>query len=435
MIERYTLPEIGKIWSEENKFNLWLKIEIYACEALAKKGYIPSSVVDEIKQKASFTIDRIKEIEKDVKHDVIAFIMAVNENIGEASKYIHFGLTSSDLLDTTLSIQMKESADMILSKLKELAKILKEKAKEHMYTIMIGRTHGVHAEPITLGFKFAVWYEEIERNIKRLSFAKEMINYGKISGPVGTYSSVSPYVEKYVCEKLGIKPAPISTQILQRDRHAQFLTTLAILASSLEKFATEIRHLQKTEVLELEEPFSQKQKGSSAMPHKRNPIICERICGLARVVRANAFASLENINLWHERDISHSSAERIIIPDAIIAIYYMVVSISKVIENLSVYKENMLKNLGITKGAIFSQKVMLALIEKGLSREEAYKIVQENAMKCLKLKKELKTLLMKDNRIKKLLTKNKIEECFKIEPFLKHIPEIIRRTIDKKIKN
>jgi len=318
MIQRYTREEMARIWSDENKFNIWLQIEILAVEAHSKLGLVPSEAVDEIKSKAKFDIQRILEIESVVKHDVVAFLTNVAENVGEASKYIHYGMTSSDILDTCLALQMKQAGELITSGLEKLAEVLKRKAIEYKYTLMIGRTHGVHAEPITLGFKFALWYEETKRNIERMKRATENIAYGKIAGAVGTYDNVNPFVEKYVCEKLGLKVEPISTQIIQRDRHAEYLNTLAIIASSLEKFATEIRHLQRTEVLEAEEYFSEGQKGSSAMPHKRNPVRCERIAGLARIVRANAIAGMENIPLWHERDISHSSVERVIIPDSTI---------------------------------------------------------------------------------------------------------------------
>ena len=341
MITRYTRPEMGKIWSDENRFKIWLEIEILACEARASLGEIPKNIPNEIRKKAKFNTERINEIEIEVKHDVIAFLTNVSESLGAESRYIHYGMTSSDVLDTSLSVQMLQSSNLLLKDLNRLKNILSNRAKEFKNTVMIGRTHGVHAEPTTFGLKLALWFDETRRNLKRLQQSREMIAVGKISGAVGTFEHLSPKVEEYVCEKLNLKSAPVSTQIIQRDRHADFLSTLAIIGSSLEKFATEIRHLQKTEVLEAEEYFSKGQKGSSAMPHKRNPITCERIAGLARVLRANAMASMENISLWHERDITHSSVERIIIPDSCILLNYMLHLANDLLENLIVYPENM----------------------------------------------------------------------------------------------
>ena len=427
MIQRYTREEMARIWSDENKFNIWLQIEILAVEAHSKLGLVPSEAVDEIKSKAKFDIQRILEIESVVKHDVVAFLTNVAENVGEASKYIHYGMTSSDILDTCLALQMKQAGELITSGLEKLAEVLKRKAIEYKYTLMIGRTHGVHAEPITLGFKFALWYEETKRNIERMKRATENIAYGKIAGAVGTYDNVNPFVEKYVCEKLGLKVEPISTQIIQRDRHAEYLNTLAIIASSLEKFATEIRHLQRTEVLEAEEYFSEGQKGSSAMPHKRNPVRCERIAGLARIVRANAIAGMENIPLWHERDISHSSVERVIIPDSTILVDFMLSEMTDIIDKLIVYPERMLRNLNLTKGLIFSQKVLLALVEKGLTRETAYKIVQRNAMRCWKTGENFLDVLKEDEDIIKYLGDGELEKIFDYKSILEKIDFIFEK--------
>jgi adenylosuccinate lyase len=427
MIQRYTREEMARIWSDENKFNIWLQIEILAVEAHSKLGLVPSEAVDEIKSKAKFDIQIILEIESVVKHDVVAFLTNVAENVGEASKYIHYGMTSSDILDTCLALQMKQAGELITSGLEKLAEVLKRKAIEYKYTLMIGRTHGVHAEPITLGFKFALWYEETKRNIERMKRATENIAYGKIAGAVGTYDNVNPFVEEYVCEKLGLKVEPISTQIIQRDRHAEYLNTLAIIASSLEKFATEIRHLQRTEVLEAEEYFSEGQKGSSAMPHKRNPVRCERIAGLARIVRANAIAGMENIPLWHERDISHSSVERVIIPDSTILVDFMLSEMTDIIDKLIVYPERMLRNLNLTKGLIFSQKVLLALVEKGLTRETAYKIVQRNAMRCWKTGENFIDVLKEDEDIIKYLGDGELEKIFDYKSILEKIDFIFEK--------
>jgi len=427
MIQRYTREEMARIWSDENKFNIWLQIEILAVEAHSKLGLVPSEAVEEIKSKAKFDIQRILEIESVVKHDVVAFLTNVAENVGEASKYIHYGMTSSDILDTCLALQMKQAGELITSGLEKLAEVLKRKAIEYKYTLMIGRTHGVHAEPITLGFKFALWYEETKRNIERMKRATENIAYGKIAGAVGTYDNVNPFVEEYVCEKLGLKVEPISTQIIQRDKHAEYLNTLAIIASSLEKFATEIRHLQRTEVLEAEEYFSEGQKGSSAMPHKRNPVRCERIAGLARIVRANAIAGMENIPLWHERDISHSSVERVIIPDSTILVDFMLSEMTDIIDKLIVYPERMLRNLNLTKGLIFSQKVLLALVEKGLTRETAYKIVQRNAMRCWKTGENFIDVLKEDEDIIKYLGDGELEKIFDYKSILGKIDFIFEK--------
>jgi adenylosuccinate lyase len=426
MIERYSLPGIKNIWSDENRFSIWLKIELLACEAHSKLGVIPRASLNNIKRKAKFNAEKINELEEVVKHDVIAFLTNVGSYVGKDSRFIHYGMTSSDILDTALSVQMKEAGELILVKLQILSKTLALKAKKYKMLPMVGRTHGVHAETITLGLKFALWYEETSRNIVRLNDAIKIISYGKISGAVGTYEHLNPFVEKYVCKKLGIKPSNISTQILQRDRHAQYITSLAIVASSLEKFATEIRHLQKTEVLELEEPFTKGQKGSSAMPHKKNPVTCERIAGLARVLRGNAIAAMENINLWHERDISHSSVERMIIPDSTMLLYYMLVKMNEVLSGLVVNKGNISRNLKSTHGLIYSQRVLLKLVEKGITREVAYKVVQDNAMKSWNTGQEFKDLLMKDKRITGKITREEIESMFDPVKVLKNVDYIFK---------
>jgi adenylosuccinate lyase len=428
MIERYTLPEIGRIWSDQNKYFTWLKVELFACEANSMLGIIPQKSLQNIKKKANFDVRKINEIEEIVKHDVIAFLTNVSSYVGEDSRFIHYGMTSSDVLDTALSVQMKEAGELILQKLIAVKKTLSQKAKKYKYLAMVGRTHGVHAEAITLGLKFALWFEETKRNIVRLEKAIDIISVGKISGAVGTYEHISPKVEKYVCKKLGLKAANISTQILQRDRHAEYMTTLAIIASSLEKFATEVRHQQKTEILELEEPFSKGQKGSSAMPHKKNPIICERIAGLARVLRGNAVAAMENVNLWHERDISHSSVERMIVPDSTMLLYYMLIKMNEVLSNITVNEQNIKKNLNITHGLINSQKVLLKLVENGISREDSYKIVQDNAMASWKTGQNFKDLLLKDSRILSKIKPEIIEEIFSSEKFKKNVDYIFKNT-------
>ncbi len=432
MIQRYTLPEMGKIWEDKFKYDTWLKIEIFACEARAILGEIPYDDVEVIKSKANYDIKRVLEIEETTKHDVIAFLTNVAEYVGPESRHIHYGMTSSDILDTTLSYQMKAAGEIILKQLYSLKEALKSRAIEHKNTICIGRTHGVHAEPTTMGLKFALWFEETKRNIERIKKAIESISVGQISGAVGTFEHLSPKVEEYVCEKMGLKPAPVSTQIIQRDRHAEFLTTLAIIGTSLEKIAIEIRHLQRTEVLEAEEYFSKGQKGSSAMPHKRNPIVSERITGLARLLRSNSIAAMENVALWHERDISHSSVERIIIPDSCIAINYMLDLTIKLITNLIIYPEHMNRNLNLTRGLIFSQTILLKLIEKGLTREEAYKLVQEKAMKVWEDdSKNLKDELLNSESILKYLSKNEIEETFNYQKMLNNVDYIFNRTIFK----
>ncbi|MBN1300334.1 MAG: adenylosuccinate lyase [Melioribacteraceae bacterium] len=431
MIERYTRPEMGKIFEDEFKFSTWLKIEILACEARAELGEIPKQDVDVIKRKATFNIKRVLEIEETTKHDVIAFLTNVAEYVGPESRHIHYGMTSSDILDTTLSFQMKSAGELLQKQLEELKISLKERALEHKYTVCVGRSHGIHAEPTSMGLKFALWYEECKRNIQRLGNAVDMISVGQISGAVGTFEHLSPKVEEYVCQKLGLKPATISTQVIQRDVHAEFLNVLAIIGASLEKIAVEIRHLQRTEVLEAEEFFSKGQKGSSAMPHKRNPIISERVTGLARVLRGNSTVALENVALWHERDISHSSVERIIVPDSCIALNYMLYLMTGLIKNLIVYPENMLKNLALTRGLVFSQAVMLNLVNKGISREEAYKMVQNPAMEVWADKsKNLKEELFKSDEVMKYLSAEEIESIFDSKKMLKNVDYIFSRSIE-----
>lgn len=428
MIERYTLPEIGKIWSEENKFSIWLKIEIFASEANNKLGIVPASALKKIRSKAKFNVKKINEIEAVVKHDVIAFLTNVGSFVGPESRFIHYGMTSSDVLDTALSVQMKEAGELILKQLVKLKAVLASKAKKYKYLPMVGRTHGVHAEAVTLGLKFALWYDEVNRDITRLKTAVKAVSVGKISGAVGTYEHLNPFVERYVCRKLGLKPANAATQIIQRDIHADYMATLAIIASSLEKFSTEIRHQQKTEVLELEEPFTKGQKGSSAMPHKKNPVICERIAGLARVIRSNSIAAMENVNLWHERDISHSSVERMIIPDSTMLLYYMLVKMIEVIDGLVVNKENIAKNLNRTHGLIYSQRALLKLVEAGLTREQAYKAVQDNAMWSWKTGEEFRDLLENDKLIAKKVKKAQIEDIFDPKKVFKNIDYIFKNT-------
>ncbi|MGB9696966.1 MAG: adenylosuccinate lyase [Ignavibacteria bacterium] len=427
MIPRYSREPIASIWKDETKFSIWLRIELLACEAQSKLGLIPESSLKTIQEKAQFEVKRILEIEEIVKHDVIAFLTNVAEYVGPDSRFIHMGMTSSDILDTTLSYQMKEAGNLILENLETFKRTLARKAKQYKTLLMIGRTHNVHAEPITLGLKFALWFDEIKRNIDRMKLAIKAISVGKISGAVGTYEHISPFVEKYVCKKLGLRPASISTQIIQRDIHSQYMSTLALIASGIEKIATEIRHLQRTEVLELEESFSKWQKGSSAMPHKKNPITAEQLCGLARVVRANSFAALENIPLWHERDISHSSVERIIIPDSTILVDYMLFKINQLIENIVVYKENIQKNLNLTNGLIFSQSALLKLIEKKMTREDAYKIIQQLAMQSWNEKIPFEELLRNNNIISHYLDNKDFKDIFNYKNALKNVNLIFKR--------
>lgn len=419
---------MASIWTEEHKLRTWLKVEVLACEAWAKLGAIPADAVDIIREKADFSIQRVAEIEDVTKHDVIAFLTAVGEHVGPASRFIHFGLTSSDMLDTALAVNLCEASDIIIDDLERLLGVFKRRALEHKNTVMMGRSHGVHAEPITFGLKMALWYTETQRNLERMRRARETVSFGKVSGAVGTYANSDPFVEQYVCAKLGLRPAPVSTQIIQRDRHAEFLTTLALIASSLDKFATEIRNLQRTEILEAEEFFEKGQKGSSAMPHKRNPIRSENISGLARVVRANAMAALENIPLWHERDISHSSVERVIIPDSCILIDYMLNRFITIVDKLLVYPDNMKNNLEKTRGMLFSESILLHLIQKGLTREDAYKLVQRTAMKVWEKGADFRETLLSDPDITSHMTEQELDNCLDIEHHLRFVEEIFQRT-------
>lgn len=427
MIKRYTRKEMGELWSLQNEFQVMLDVEIAACEAMAEIGEIPAEAVKNIKEKATFTVERIAEIEKETNHDIISFVTAVQENVGEGGQYIHKGLTSSDVKDTALAVMMKKSAEIILDDLKKLSEVLLRRAKEHKYTPCIGRTHGIHAEPMTLGLKFILWYDENERNIKRIEEAKKQVAVGKLSGAVGTYSNIDPRIEEIVCKKLGIEADKVSTQIIQRDRHAQYLTTLAIVASSLEKFATEVRNLQRTDIREAEEYFSEKQKGSSAMPHKRNPITCERICGLARIVRGNALAAMEDITLWHERDISHSSVERVILPDSTIAVDYAINKFIDIVDKLLIYPEAMKANIEKTGGLIFSQRILISLVNKGIDRDNAYRWVQRNAMKRWLNNEDFKENVHKDEDITKYLSAQEIDDCFDYAYYLRNIDVIMKR--------
>lgn len=427
MIERYTLPQMGAVWSEDAKLQNWLAIEVLACEAWAELGMIPKEAAKNIKNKAAFDIEGVRQIEEEVRHDVIAFLTNVAKYVGDDSKYIHMGLTSSDILDTGLALQMKRSADLIMARLLKLKEVLAGKAREHKYTLMVGRTHGIHGEPVTFGLKMALWYTEMERSIERLEKAREVVSYGKISGAVGTFANIDPAVEKYVCENLGLKPCQVSTQIVQRDRHAEYLNTLALIASSLEKMATEIRNLQRTDILEAEEPFYAGQKGSSAMPHKRNPMMSERVAGLARVIRSNALAGMENVALWHERDLTHSSVERVILPDSSILLDYILDKFTKVMEGLVVYPENMMANLEKTLGLVFSQRALLALIDKGLLREDAYRIVQDSAMESWRTRVPFKELLNKNEMVQKYLSPQELAALFDYAYHLKNVDHIIAR--------
>ena len=427
MIPRYSRPEMVKIWEPENRYQKWLDVEIAACEAWAKKGKIPKKSLATIKKKAGFNVKRIDKIEEKVKHDVIAFLTSVAEHVGPDSRHIHKGLTSSDILDTALAMLMKEAADIIIENIKSLMKVLKANAIKYKATLQMGRSHGIHAEPTTFGLTFALWYAEMKRNLERMKTARNTISYGQLSGPVGTFSSLPPDIETSVCKKLGLKPSPVSTQVIQRDRHAEYMNTLALIACTIEKMAVEIRHLQRTEVLEAEEPFSKGQKGSSAMPHKRNPVGSENLSGLARVVRSNAIAAMENIPLWHERDISHSSVERIIIPDSTILINYMLVRLTGIIKGIQVYPDRMKENINLSRGLFCSQRVLLLLTEKGLSREKAYAHVQKNAMQSWKQGKDFKELLLNDRTITKHLTTLEINNLFDFNFYTKNVDYILKR--------
>lgn len=427
MIDRYTRPEMGAIWTEENRFKAWLEVEILACEAWAELGEIPKEDVQKLRENASFDINRIKEIEEETRHDVVAFTRAVSETLGEERKWVHYGLTSTDVVDTALSYVLKQANQIILKDLENFIEILANKAKEHKYTVMMGRTHGVHAEPTTFGLKLGLWLEEMRRNLERFKMAASDVEFGKISGAVGTYANIDPFVESYVCEKLGLQPAPISTQTLQRDRHAFYMSSLALIATSIEKFAVEIRGLQKSETREVEEFFAKGQKGSSAMPHKRNPIGSENMTGMARVIRGYMTTAYENVPLWHERDISHSSAERIILPDATIALNYMLNRFGNIVKNLTVYPENMKRNMDRTLGLIYSQRVLLALIDKGMSREEAYDTVQPRAMEAWEKQVQFRSLIENDEKIAGLLNEAEIDDCFDYNYHIKHVDMIFER--------
>jgi adenylosuccinate lyase len=438
MIARYTRPEMGRIWSEENSFQKWLDVEILAAEGLARLGKVPKAAIARIKRKARFDVKRIREIEVVVKHEIIAFLSCVAESIGDDARHLHVGMTSSDVMDTALAIQFKEASAILVQDIKALMKVLRSQARKYKWTVMIGRTHGVHAEPITFGLKLALWYQEMARNLARLEIATAEICVGQISGAVGTFAQISPKVEAYVCKQSGLKPAPVSNQIIQRDRHAYYFATLAVIASSLEKFALEVRHLQRTEVQEAEEPFTEGQKGSSAMPHKRNPILSENVCGLARLMRSYAQAALENVALWHERDISHSSVERVIAPDATIALDFMLGRMTYVLGNLCVYPENMRRNLEQSGGAVFSEKVLLALVDRGVARDRAYRMVQRHALKVGREGGDLKRELLKDDEIRRYLSVKDIEGVWGVKHHLANVDVIFRRvfgsTDDLKVK-
>jgi adenylosuccinate lyase len=430
MIERYTLPEMGALWSEQNKFQKWLDVEIAVCEVHAEMGTIPTRALDEIKSRACFSVERINEIEKTTNHDVIAFTTNLAESIGEASRFVHYGLTSSDVVDTANALLLRDSADIILKKIDELLEALKKRAFEFKTTPQVGRTHGIHAEPTSFGLTFALWYDEMRRNRERLTRAREAAAVGKISGAVGAFAHLDPLVEEKVCARLGLKAAPVSTQIIQRDIYAEYLNTLAIIGSSLEKFALNVRHWQRTEVREAQEKFTRGQKGSSAMPHKRNPIISERICGMARVVRANSLVGLENIALWHERDISHSSAERVVLPDSSIAIDYMLQKAIGLIIGLVVYPQRMIENLAATKGLIFSGQLLLALTNKGVARETAYEWVQRSAMRVWDEDKDFQSLIKDDKDVQGQLSPEEVDRVFSLDHYLRNVDAIFNRVFD-----
>jgi adenylosuccinate lyase len=427
MIERYSRPEMRQIWTEENKFKTWLEVEILACEAWSKLGVIPAEDVEAIRRNARIDVKRIYEIEESTRHDVVAFTRQISETLGEEKKWVHYGLTSTDVVDTALSYLLLKANEIIEKDLIAFIEILANKAREHKYTLMMGRTHGVHAEPITFGLKMALWHEEMKRNLERFQHAKKGIAVGKLSGAVGTYANIDPFVEQYVCEKLGLTPAPISTQTLQRDRHAEYMSVLALIATSLEKFAVEIRGLQKTEIREVEEFFNKGQKGSSAMPHKRNPVGSENITGLARLMRGYMISAYENVPLWHERDISHSSVERVILPDATMLINYMLNRFGNIVKNLTVYPENMLANMEKTFGLIYSQRVLLALIDKGMSREEAYDLVQAKAMQAWEERKSFRALIEQEEMVQARLSDEELNECFNVKQHLSQVDRIFER--------
>ncbi|WP_209124782.1 adenylosuccinate lyase [Alkalihalobacillus sp. BA299] len=427
MIERYTRPEMGSIWTEENRYQAWLEVEIVACEAWAELGIIPKEDVQKIRENAGFDVKRILEIEEETRHDVVAFTRAVSETLGEERKWVHYGLTSTDVVDTAVSYLLRQANEIIEKDITNFIEVLKNKAIEHKYTVMMGRTHGVHAEPTTFGLKLALWHEEMKRNLERFKLAAEGVRVGKISGAVGTYANIDPAVEQFVCEKLGLQAAPISTQTLQRDRHAEYMATLALIATSIEKFAVEIRGLQKSETREVEEAFAKGQKGSSAMPHKRNPIGSENMTGMARLIRGYMMTAYENVPLWHERDISHSSAERVILPDATIALNYMLNRFGNIVKNLTVFPENMKRNMERTYGLIYSQRVLLSLIDKGMVREEAYDLVQPKAMEAWEKGIQFRELVEQEERITSMLSPEEIDDCFDYNHHLKHVDTIFNR--------
>ena len=430
MIDRYTLPEMGALWSEETKFQKWLDVEIAVCEVHAEMGTIPRDALEQIRSRAAFSVARINEIEKTTDHDVIAFTTNLAESIGEPARFVHYGLTSSDVVDTANALLLRDACDLILKKIEALLEVLKRRAFEFKSTPQVGRTHGIHAEPTSFGLTFALWYDEMRRNQDRLRKARETVAVGKISGAVGAFAHLDPQVEEKVCARLGIKAAPVSTQIIQRDNYAEYLCTLAIIASSLDKFALQIRHWQRTEVREAQEKFKRGQKGSSAMPHKRNPILSERICGMARVVRANSIVGLENVALWHERDISHSSAERVVLPDSSIAIDYMLQKMTSLVDGLVVYPERMLENLNLTRGSLFSGQLLLALTQAGVSREQAYEWTQRNALKAWDEGAELQPLVLADKEIRAHLSEDQIARAFSLDTYLRNVEKVFARVFD-----
>jgi adenylosuccinate lyase len=418
---------MSRIWSDEHKMEIMLKIEVLSCEAMTKLGVIPKAAMDKIRKNAKFDLEEVRRLEERTKHDVVAFIQSVGQSLGPEAQYLHMGMTSSDLLDTSLSLQCVEAGEILVADVRKLLAALKDKAKKYKDAVCIARTHGVHAEPTTFGLKMAIWFDETNRNLERLQAAVEGMRYGKLSGAVGTYANIDPSVEEYVCQQLNLKPANVATQVISRDPHAHFIMVLAIVGCSLEKFATEIRALQKTELLEVEEPFFKGQIGSSAMPHKRNPVTCERICGLSRILRANSIVAMENINLWHERDISHSSAERVILPDSTIALNYMLNKFIPIIEGLLVYPKNMIANLSKTRGLIYSQRILLELMKKGLTRDAAYEIIQACAMQVWQESTEFKDVLFRDRRVRKYLSQNEINACFDIKYYIRHRDKIFKQ--------
>ncbi|QMU55854.1 MAG: adenylosuccinate lyase [Candidatus Mycalebacterium zealandia] len=427
MISRYSRKEMVEIWSDNSRYARWLEVELAVCGAWSRKGKIPRAALADIRKKAAFDEKRISKLEKDLKHDVLAFLTCVSEKVGKNARYIHMGITSSDVLDTAFALQLKAASTIILKDMGDVMKVLKKLALHHKKTPMIGRSHGVHAEPKTLGLVFALWYDEMGRNLERMKRAAAGVSVGMMSGPVGTYSSVPPEVEKIACRELGLKPAAISTQIIHRDIHAEYFLCLSLIAAAIERIATEIRHFQRTEVLEMEEPFASGQKGSSAMPHKKNPILSENLCGLARVVRSHSAAALENIALWHERDISHSSVERVIAPDGTILIDFMLARLKTLLEGLVVHKDRLAQNMDLTKGLVFSHKVLLKIIDTGVSREKAYKIVQRNAMKCWEKKTDFRAILKEDAELKRVLSSREVDACFDISEDFQHIDAIFKR--------